>query len=77
MNEDISVMKDGAINSKGVYPSETNLDDISDLIIRRMEHGYGLDVDKNVVLSQSFATKGINVGKLILSLYSVEMAQGC
>jgi hypothetical protein len=63
MNDEIENHKFGAVLNNEVYPAETTLDDISDLIVRRINHGYGLDIETNAKLSPKFALKGINVGK--------------
>lgn len=63
MNDEIENHKFGAVLNNEVYLTETTSDDISDLIVRRINHGYGLDIETNVKLSHRFALKGINVGR--------------
>lgn len=60
MNDEVESHKNGAVVSQEIYPPDTNLDDISDLICKRINHGYGLDIDRNVEISKNFSSKGIN-----------------
>ena len=60
MDSMISSHKNGSIQSNLEYEPETSIDDISELIVRRINSGYGLDIDKNIKLSENFAYKGIN-----------------
>lgn len=61
MNEAISKHKNGAVDSGDVYEPETDLDDISELMIRRLNCKYGLDINHNIELSEHFSNTGINV----------------
>lgn len=61
MNASIECHKNGAMESTAEYHPETNLDDISELIVRRIKSGYGLDINKNMHISENFSNKGINV----------------
>ena len=55
MNEDVITHKNGAVISSEDYPVDTSLEDISDLICKRINYGYGLDLDRNVEISNNFA----------------------
>ena len=68
MNQDITKMdskidfhRDGGVDSGEEYATETDLDDISELITRRLSCKYGLDINHNIALSNQFANSGINV----------------
>ncbi|CAI2381807.1 unnamed protein product [Moneuplotes crassus] len=61
MNENVSAHKDGAVDSGDFYPPDTSHEDISDLVCKRINHGYGLDINRNVEISQNFSYQGIRV----------------
>lgn len=61
MNSEIESHKNGAVESEEVYPPDSSHEDISDLICKRINHGYGLDLHKNVEVSKNFSHQGISI----------------